>query len=164
MSILKKPEPTKKPNPTEQQLQKAKALIEAKRYEDARALLITIEHPTADKWLERLDKFSVPPAQPAPVIPVSFPAPTVAPQSFTVKLVVTLVLLWFFFIPGLIALTIFAKEAKQYPNAPGAGALLLLNKWIFWIFVALLIVLFIFGVFPSILAYQSAGFDLYSLF
>lgn len=31
-------------------------------------------------------------------------------------------------IPGIIALSIFANEAKRYPNAPGAGALLTLNR------------------------------------
>jgi hypothetical protein len=38
----------------EQELLRAKKLIQAKRYEDAKALLITIDHPTADKWLAKV--------------------------------------------------------------------------------------------------------------
>lgn len=39
----------------ETELAKAKKLIQAKRYDDAKALLITIDHPTADKWLAKLN-------------------------------------------------------------------------------------------------------------
>ena len=41
-------------NETKQQMVKAKKLIQAKRYEDARAILITIDHPMAEKWLSKL--------------------------------------------------------------------------------------------------------------
>ena len=37
------------------QLQKAAALIRQKNYKDARALLMTIDHPTSIEWLERLE-------------------------------------------------------------------------------------------------------------
>ncbi len=40
------------------QLEAAKALIEEKRYAEARALLETIDHPTATKWLSQLDKIA----------------------------------------------------------------------------------------------------------
>ena len=33
---------------------KAQKLIKMKQYDDARAILITIDHPTAEKWLDRL--------------------------------------------------------------------------------------------------------------
>lgn len=33
----------------------AKELIDEKRYDEARALLRTIDHPTAAKWLDKLD-------------------------------------------------------------------------------------------------------------
>lgn len=39
----------------ERELSQAKQLIQAKRYEDAKALLITIDHPTAEKWLSKLN-------------------------------------------------------------------------------------------------------------
>jgi len=37
------------------QLAAAKELIRAKRYEDARKLLKTVDHPVATEWLARLD-------------------------------------------------------------------------------------------------------------
>lgn len=43
-------------------LDKARKLIQAKRYEDARALLLTVDHPTADKWLTRLNAMPTAPA------------------------------------------------------------------------------------------------------
>jgi uncharacterized protein YbjQ (UPF0145 family) len=39
----------------QEQLQKAKALVQAKRYDEARKLLSQIDHPTAKKWLEDLN-------------------------------------------------------------------------------------------------------------
>lgn len=108
-------------------LEKAKSLIQAKRYDEARAILITSDDPLADKWLARLNAA---PDSPGPH------APAAGQPSFTGKLVLTIVLLFCLFVPGLIALTIFAKEAEQHPNAPGAGGLIGLNKWIFYILVA----------------------------
>lgn len=43
---------------TREQLEKARALIQAKRYNEARRLLVQIDHPTADKWLTRLDEIA----------------------------------------------------------------------------------------------------------
>jgi hypothetical protein len=40
---------------TEDQLQRARELIKAKRYDDARKLLWKIDHPKAKQWLERID-------------------------------------------------------------------------------------------------------------
>jgi hypothetical protein len=42
----------------ESELAQAKKLIQAKQYDDAIALLITIDHPTADKWLAKLNSLS----------------------------------------------------------------------------------------------------------
>ncbi|MCA0453434.1 MAG: hypothetical protein LCI00_05625 [Chloroflexi bacterium] len=44
----------------------AKELIDEKRYGEARALLKTIDHPTAITWLDKLDVIA-----PAPQIPAS---------------------------------------------------------------------------------------------
>jgi len=44
------------------ELQKAKTLIQQKRYDDARALLRTIKHPTAIEWLTRLEQRTLQPA------------------------------------------------------------------------------------------------------
>jgi hypothetical protein len=37
---------------------KAKQLIEKKKYDDARAILITIDHPKAEEWLNRINQIS----------------------------------------------------------------------------------------------------------
>lgn len=56
-----------KPKPAtpalKEQFAKAKVLIEQKQYDKARALLITIDHPTANTWLAKLDVIA--PAQAA---------------------------------------------------------------------------------------------------
>lgn len=52
-------------------------------------------------------------------------------KSFTVKLFVSIVFLLFCIVPGVISLAIFAPEAKQYPNAPGAKELIFLNRFSF---------------------------------
>lgn len=105
---------------TKRRMMRAKKLIEAQRYEDARALLVTIDHPTADKWLAKLNSMS-------PAIAAS------ADKSFTTQLVIAILLLFAFVIPGIIALSIFANEAKRYPNAPGAKGLIWLNRFMFWL-------------------------------
>lgn len=99
----------------EKQLLRAKQLIQAKRYEDARALLITVDHPTADKWLDRLSK--VPTAASVGPLP-----------DYTNKAVALLVLYFVLFIPGLIAGQIWAQQARndlnRYGDIPGAKALI----------------------------------------
>lgn len=45
-------------------MQAAKELIEAKKYQEARALLKTVDHPTAQLWLARLDAMSPPAVTP----------------------------------------------------------------------------------------------------
>lgn len=122
-----------------EQMQKAKTLIQQKRYEDARAILITVDHPTAEMWLNRLNSITnsnMSVAQPA------------SEKSFTVKLFLSIVLLLFWVLPGIIALAIFAPEAKKYPDAPGAKALIFLNKIAFGLLALFLIVLVIFIFLP----------------
>jgi hypothetical protein len=75
----------------------ARRLIEQKRYDDARSILIQVDHPTADKWLAKLDQI----------------APVREPQSFTIKAVIVLALYWVFWIPGLIANILFLNEARS---------------------------------------------------
>ena len=118
-----------------QEMQRAQQLIRQKRYEDARAILITVNHPTADKWLARLNT-----ARPTPL------RRNATPQSFTGKLAVTLLLFLLGYIPGLIALAIFAPEAKRAQAntnqpIPGAQALITLNRFIFFISVGILAIL-----------------------
>jgi hypothetical protein len=70
-----------------EELQKARTLIQAKRYAEARQVLQQIDHPTAAKWLARLDEVApekpspprTPPrqVQPTPMPPRQKPAQTV---------------------------------------------------------------------------------------
>jgi len=52
---------------TQKDLQQAQKLIKAGKYEEARRILITVEHPTADKWLARINDIT---ADNAPVVMV----------------------------------------------------------------------------------------------
>lgn len=70
------------------------------------------------------------------------------PPSFNNKLIISVVLLLLLFPIGLIAVSLWAKEARQYPDADGAKALIWLNRIAFWLL--LLIVL-------AILAYLVIG-------
>src|SRR5690606_20878018 len=45
----------------EDQLHRARTLIDAKRYTEAYNLLLTIKHPTATEWLKKLDEMGVAP-------------------------------------------------------------------------------------------------------
>ncbi len=49
-----------------EQLERARDLIKAKRYDEARAILQNIDHPTAQKWLEKLDELDSPFEEVAP--------------------------------------------------------------------------------------------------
>jgi hypothetical protein len=104
---------------TAEQMQKAKTFIQQKRYDDARALLITIDHPKAELWLNRLNQMGNGTIQPS------------SDKSFTAKLFVSILLLLLWIVPGVIALAIFAPEARKYPDAPGARALIVLNRFAF---------------------------------
>lgn len=111
-------------NEVRRELAQAKQLIQQSRYNDAKSALILIDHPTADKWLNRLNS-------------ITQSTSGSAPQSFTGKLVVAIVLLWVGVIPGLIAVSIFSQEAKRFPDAPGAGGLIFLNGLILWLIIAI---------------------------
>ena len=118
-------------------LLQAKALIRQKRYDDARALLITVDHPTADKWLARLSRV----------------APTSRPD-YTNKLVIVIVLYFALFLPGLIAHGIWVNQAMQddrrYDHVP--GAMPLIQLW--WVVLGLLAM----GMIGFIVAALTGGF------
>lgn len=54
-----------------QQMEEASALIRARRYDEARAILMGLSHPQARQWLAQLDRLSPPPPapEPEPVVP-----------------------------------------------------------------------------------------------
>lgn len=156
-------------------LQAARELLQEKRYQEARSLLQTIpSDPTAQKWLAKLDQIAptapqrssklntqpvrstyyppTPPQYPPPEYsPVQYPPVYVVEQSFTGKLVFTILLLLIGIIPGIIALSIFAREAKAAQDVsgyrlPGAQELITLNRFAFvliLIFFALLLLFLI---------------------
>lgn len=45
---------------SKQELYQARKLIEAKQYQDAREILMKVDHPTAEKWLAKLDEIDPP--------------------------------------------------------------------------------------------------------
>ena len=47
---------------TRAKMEKAKALIQVKKYAAARDILVAIDHPTAKQWLAKLDAIDPPPA------------------------------------------------------------------------------------------------------
>lgn len=71
-------------------LNAAKSLIQQKRYAEARALLKTIDHPTAAKWLARLDEIDPPEPTPA----VVKPSVKQRPRSDALSVVITLALIF----------------------------------------------------------------------
>ena len=121
-------------------MMKAKRLIAEKRYDDATAILITVDHPTADKWLNKLQLVTS--SQTKAKNSASAPLP-----SFTGKYVLTVVLLFLFVFPGIVALSIFSREAKrateQYgDDVPGAKELIRLYRFMGW-FILAIVILFI---------------------
>lgn len=57
----------------------AKELIQEKHYAEARTLLRTVNHPTALKWLAKLDEIAPLDVPPPPSVPQFYPPPS-APQ------------------------------------------------------------------------------------
>jgi hypothetical protein len=114
----------------------AKALIQAKRYTEARSILNSVDHPTSREWLAKLDRIS--PAQSSPEQLAA------RMKSYTPHAVATIVLYLIFWLPGLIANVIFHNEGKRMETIagqplPGVGALGLMRKWQFIILVVVLI-------------------------
>lgn len=113
-----------------------RALLE-KRYDDAEALLIVSDHPDAERLRERL-------IQMRGGIGGGEKAKRDEPMpDFTGKLTLVIFLLIFLTLFGLIALTIWLPEAKRYPDAPGAGGLILANKVTTFILRGILAMLFV---------------------
>lgn len=156
---------------TKETLEQAKKLIQQKKYADATALLITVDHPTADKWLDRLNKMSASGTSSSST-QFSGRANDIierrsrgrlrdtgrsrgsysrdSDKSFTVKLFVSIILLLFWIVPGVIALAIFAPEAKKYPEADGAKALIWLNKFAFGLLIVASVLGILFIIIPFV--------------
>jgi hypothetical protein len=134
---------------------RAKQLIEMGRYEEAKRILILIDHPTAEKWLEKLNRVT-----PSRIIEKQ--------KSYTNKSILVLVLYWILYIPGLIANLVYLLEARKITrdtgrNPEGAGCL----QALFIIFgvlpIAFVLVIFFVYVFVARGGSDSGPF-IYSLF
>jgi len=89
-------------------LQAARTLIETKHYEEARTLLKTIDHPTATKWLAKLDEIA--------------PAPKSQPQKSNKGLFLTLGLVGIFVILLAIFVVILTNRNTDVPAAATINA------------------------------------------
>lgn len=75
---------------SQEQLIQARELLRQKRYDEARALLRGIDHPTARQWLEKLERIAPETASPAPASPPPpeaepAPAPTIKDQLIAAR-------------------------------------------------------------------------------
>jgi hypothetical protein len=129
-----------------------KLAILEKRYDDAESLLILSDHPDAEKLRERLASVRSSGGGKTKTIIVE------EQKDFSTRLTITSFLLFFFTIFGLVALSIYLPDAKKYPDAPGAGGLLLLDKIVRFVLygILFLIVAFLVLLFVSYLTRPSA--------
>jgi hypothetical protein len=101
------------------EMEEIKEAIREKRYDDAEALLVLSDHPDAEKLRDRLT--AIRGGGGGGKVKHVHGGPE---KDFTNRLVICIVLLFFAFVPGLIALEIFVGEARQFPDAPGAKGLI----------------------------------------
>lgn len=90
----------------------ARELIKAKDYDAARAILRTVNHPTAAEWVSKIDKLSPPKAS-------AIEMHQAQSKDFTNASIVVLVLYFVLWFPGLIANAIYYNEAKRVAYLTG---------------------------------------------
>lgn len=110
----------------------AQSLIDQYRYAEARAILRNLDHPTADKWLERIKDYreGIPPdeqytkrkndqydAFDDPQRPYEYVI--VRQQDYTTMAVITLVLYWVGYLPGLLVNLWLWHQANEDQKANG---------------------------------------------
>ncbi len=111
-------------------MMKARKYIHIGDYLQARVILAEINHPTAIKWIIKIDRILLDPfSQQSRHI---YPAKNSA--SYTNKAIVALILIWFLFLPGYIAAIVWHGEGKRNEqivghSLPGVGMLRIL-KWL----------------------------------
>lgn len=141
-----------------EKMQQARELIQAKRYDEARAILRGINHDMALDWLDKIDKLdppkSVDPIEEPPL--ESFVRPQIAQmssyataptKSYTNAAVIVLILYFVLWLPGFIANSMYLSEANQAEKETGKqlpGVQALRNeRWIFGYIPIILVALFI---------------------
>lgn len=117
-----------------------KSLIQSNRYQEAYQLLMQIEHPTAQKWLAKLelmnqddleDTMAARPIDVAAMEEMSafsaarenYNSGRVKQYSCARQFYLSVGLLFLGWVPGLLAFTYFAIRARSTPYAPYARAL-----------------------------------------
>lgn len=140
------PKITPKPTPThaasdENDIEAIKQAIREKRYDDAEALLVLSDHPDADKLRDRLGAIRGGAGGSVEKVKHVY---VQTDKDFTGRLSITIFLLIFLTLFGLIALAVWLPEAKRYPDAPGAQGLILANKVVTWILRAILAIILLF--------------------
>jgi hypothetical protein len=135
---------------TKEKFDKAKRYIDARQYDRARGVLEAIDHPTANKWLNRLDEIQ------AGTLPDKRSDNSVTEaeraaarlKSYTDKVVIVIILYFILFLPGLIANSIWHEDGKRMERIagqalPGVAALGLMRKMVFWIIAVCVILTFL---------------------
>lgn len=133
------PPPTSLIDADENDIALIKQLIKEQQYDKADALLVLSDHPDAERLRERLAALRVSGGGQK-----AKRAHDEAAPDLTGKLSLTIFLLIFLTLFGLIALAIWLPEAKRYPDAPGAQGFLMTNKVVTWILRGLLVLLVLF--------------------
>ncbi len=113
-----------------EQMKQARNLILSGEYKKARLILVGIDHPTAIKWIDKIDEILVDPFAPQ----TSNYSPARNSASYTNKAIVALLLMWLLFLPGYVATIVWHGEGKRNEqmaghSLPGVGMLGIL-KWI----------------------------------
>lgn len=127
----------------------ARELISEKQYDQARAILKTIDHPTAREWEAKLNNIS----EPLPAGVTAADRAAARMKSYTPHVVAVIILYLVLFIPGLIANVIFHNEGLRMEAIagqplPGVAALGLIRRWLFIILVVFLVLAVVFFLIP----------------
>jgi hypothetical protein len=130
---------------TREKMEQAKSLIQQKRYDEARSVLRTVNHPLAQEWLGKIDKLD-PPEAPWDILPpLEVSTPSREPD-YSVFALIVLVLFFVAWLPGVIANLVILTKANRDEKAaghrlPGVG-LLRAEKYIFFYVPIILLGLF----------------------
>jgi hypothetical protein len=102
------------------EMEEIKLAIREKRFDDARAMLVISDHPDADKMMARLSQLGSGDKAKREYAGED--------KDFTGRLTITVFLLIFLTLFGLIALAVWLPDARRSPDAPGAKGLILANR------------------------------------
>ena len=141
-----------------EKMEQAKSFIQQKRYDEARSILHTVNHPLAEEWLEKIDKLDpphasweiVPPSHSA-TLPALQPLESTPEPDYSTAAVIVLVLYLVMWLPGVIANISYLNAARRAEKAaghklPGVGALKVERFIFMWLPIILLLAYLVFGI------------------